>query len=118
MLTGGPGDSALRRNAGLAHGMTSAVAAAFAAAQGMVDRVHRLGSGVGTNAHMAGSSGFADADVDPIQISKLADGGTAGAANSSHFAGRQNDDGPFAFAGSEPADAAGGTDHLAALAGV
>src|ERR1700722_12568824 len=108
MLTGGPGDSALRRNAGLAHGMTSAVAAAFAAAQGMVDRVHRLGPGVGTNAHVAGSSGLADADVDPIQISKLADGGATGAANSSHFAGRQNNHCPFTFASAETADAAGG----------
>ena len=67
------GDAALGRHAGLADRVTSAVAAAFAAAQRMVDRVHRLGTGVRADAHVAAAAGLADADVDPVEVAELAD---------------------------------------------
>src|SRR5687767_12495057 len=59
-----PGDAALRRHARLAHGMTTTIAATFTTTQRMVDRVHRLGARVGSDAHVARAAGLADADVD------------------------------------------------------
>src|SRR4051794_33729560 len=71
-------DSALRGHAGLADRMAAAVGAAFAAAQRVVDRIHRLGTGVRANAHVTRATGLSDADVDPIEIPKLSDGRAAG----------------------------------------
>ena len=105
-------------HARLADRVTPAVAAAFAAAQRVVDRVHRLGTGVRADAHVAAAAGLADADVDPVEVAELADRRAAGAADAPHFAGRQDDDGPVAFLRAEAGDAAGRADQLAALAGV
>src|SRR5689334_9754971 len=46
------GLAALCGDAGPRDRMTSTVAAAFATAQRMIDRVHRLGASVGTNPHV------------------------------------------------------------------
>src|SRR5205807_8361203 len=67
------GDPALGRHAGLAHRVTPAVAAAFATAQRVVDRVHRLGTRVRADAHVPAAAGLADAHVDPVQVSQLTD---------------------------------------------
>src|SRR4051812_15899665 len=98
--------------------MTSAITTAFAAAQWVVDRVHRLGTCVRADAHVTASPGFSDGNVDPIQIPKLPDGRAAGAADATHFAGRQNDHAVHAFFGAEACDATGAAHQLAALAGV
>src|SRR4051794_2422285 len=90
-LSRAAGDSALGGHTGLAHGMTSAIGAAFAAAQRMVNRVHRLGTRVRTDAHMTTAAGLADAHVDPVEIAELADGRAAGAADAAHFTAGQND---------------------------
>src|SRR5690349_7068626 len=64
-------DAALGGDAGLADRVSPAVAAAFAAAQGVVDRVHGLGPGVRADAHVPGAAGLADADVDPVEVAEL-----------------------------------------------
>src|SRR5205823_9779912 len=53
-----------------------------------------------------------------VDISKLANRRSAGAANASHFAGGKDDHGIHAFLRSESRDAAGAADQLSALAGV
>src|SRR6185295_9019982 len=70
--------------------MPAAVGSTFAAAQGMIDRVHGLGSRMRAMAHMSGSAGFADADVDIVDVADLADGGPAGGAHAAHLARGQN----------------------------
>src|SRR2546428_12448464 len=65
VLSGMSRDAALGGHAGLADRMTSAVGATFAAAQRVVDRVHRLGARVRSVAHVALPPGLADVDVDP-----------------------------------------------------
>src|SRR3954454_19778360 len=118
MLLGMSRNAALGGHAGFADRMASAVAAAFATTQRMVDGVHCLGSGMRANAAMAISTGLAEADVDPIEIAKLADRRPAGAADAPHFARRQDDDGPFTFFSAQSSDAASRADEFAALPGV
>src|SRR5258708_24350047 len=96
--------------------MAAAVAAAFAAAQRMIDRIHGLRSRVWADAHVPRTAGLADADVDPIEIPDLPDGRAAGAANAAHFAGGENDHRPLALFGAQAGDAAGRAHQLAALA--
>src|SRR5687768_15110894 len=103
-----PRDAALGRDTRLAHRVTSAVAAPFAAAQRVVDRVHRLRTGVRADAHVATATGFAEADVDPVEVAELADRRPARAADPPHFAGREDDDGPIAFLGAEASHSTGG----------
>src|SRR4051794_9817319 len=86
------GDAALRGDAGLADRMTSAIRAAFAAPERVVDRVHRLGARVRTLAHMAVTPGLADVHVDVIEVAKLADRRATLALHAAHFAGRKDDD--------------------------
>src|SRR5215218_9651151 len=68
VLARAAGDAALGRHARLAHRVAAAVAAALAAAQRVVDRVHRLGTGVRAPATVAVAAGLADADVDPVEV--------------------------------------------------
>src|ERR1044071_1885973 len=82
----------------------------------MIDRVHRLGTRVRANPHVAAAAGLADADVDPVEIAKLADGRAAGAAHAAHFARWQNHHRPLAFFSAQSPDAAGGTNQLSTLA--
>src|SRR5687768_2323610 len=111
-------DAALRRHAGLADRMTSAVGATFTTAQRVTDRVHRLGARVRTVAHVALRAGVADADVDVVEVAELADGRAALALHAAHFTGRQDDDRILAFLRAQPTNAAGAADQLSALAGV
>src|SRR4051812_49329590 len=78
-------DSALGGHARLAHRMTATIRAAFAAAQRVVDRVHRLGAGVRAIAHVPLASGLADAHVDVIEVAELSDGRAALALHAAHF---------------------------------
>src|SRR5438046_10593549 len=97
--------------------MASAVGAAFAAAQRMVDRVHRLGARVGAVAHVALAAGLADADVDVVEVSQLTDGRAALALDAAHFTGREDDDRVLAFLSAQASGAARRAAQLAALAG-
>jgi hypothetical protein len=90
----------------------------FAAAQRVVDRVHRLGARVRAVAHVALPAGLADVDVDPVEVAELADGRAALALHAAHFAAGKNDDRPLAFLGPEACDAAGAADKLPSLARV
>src|SRR5437588_10367269 len=83
-------DAALGGHTGLAHRMPPAIGSAFAAAQRVIDRVHRLGARVRADAHVTRTAGFADAHVDPIEIAKLSNSRPAGAADAAHFARGQN----------------------------
>src|SRR5947199_8127355 len=98
--------------------MTAAIRAAFAAAEWMIDRIHRLGTRVGADAHVAATASLADADVDPVEVAKLANRRPTSAAHAAHFTGGQNHHRPLAFFGSESPDATGGPNQLAALAGI
>src|SRR5437016_6015839 len=118
VLLGVPGDAALGGDAGLADRVSSAVGSALAAAQRVVDRVHRLGPGVGADAPVAVAAGLADGHVDPVEVTELADRRAAGAAHAAHLARRQDDDRPVAFLRPQACDAAGRAHQLAALAGV
>src|SRR5438067_2222205 len=113
-----PGDAALGGDAGLADRMPPAVGAALAATQRVIDRVHRLGPRVRADAHVTRAAGFSDADVDPIEIAELPDGGAALALHAAHFAGRQNDDAVLAFLRAQATDAAGAANQLPALPGI
>src|SRR5687767_5846216 len=113
-----PGDAALGGDAGLADRVAAAVGAAFAAAHRVVDRVHRLGTGVRAVAHVALPAGLADADVDVVEVPELTDRRAARRADAAHFTGRQDHDDPLAFLRTQPGNAAGGANELAALAGV
>ena len=72
------GDAALGRDARLADRVTATVRPAFTTTQRVVDRVHRLGTRVRANAAMAAATGLAEADVDPVAVSELADRRAAG----------------------------------------
>src|SRR5262249_17795026 len=111
-------DSAFRGHTRLAHWMTSAIRAAFATTQRVVDRVHRLGARVGTNPHVTRATRLAKADVDPVEISELADRGRAGATHTTHFATRKDDDRVDPLFRAKPSNATSRSDKLAALAGV
>src|SRR5258706_4979275 len=111
-------DSALGGHARLAYRMTAAVRPSFAAAQRMIDRGHRLGTRVRANAHVAAAASLAHADVDPVEIAKLANPHATGAANAAHFAGGQNHHRPLAFFGSESSHAARRANQLATLTGI
>src|SRR5207248_8518930 len=80
VLLGVPGDAALGGDAGLADRVSSAVGAALATAQRVVDGVHRLGPGVGADAAVTVAAGLADGHVDPVEVAELADRRAAGAA--------------------------------------
>src|SRR5690348_5544050 len=110
-----PGDAALGGHSGLAHRVASAIAAAFAAAQRMVDRVHRLGARVRAVAHVALPAGLPDAHVDVIEVAELSDGRSALALDAAHFAAGEDDDRVLAFLRAQPADAAGAADEFPAL---
>src|SRR5581483_2693073 len=112
------GDAALGRHARLAHRVATAVAATFTTTQRVVDRVHRLGTRVRADAHVAAAAGLANADVDPVEVAQLADRRAAFALHAAHFTAGKNDDAPLAFLRAQTSDAAGGADELAALAGV
>ena len=118
VLAWAAGDAALGVDAGLGDRMASAVGTTFTATQRMVDRVHRLGSGMRTNPHMPASAGFADAHVDVVQIAQLPDGRPALALHPAHFAGWKNDDAPLAFFGRQSRNPTGGSNQLTALTGV
>src|SRR3712207_9425210 len=107
-------DAALRRDARLADRVTTTVRPAFATAQRVVDRVHRLGTGVRADAHVSAAAGLAEADVDPVEVAELADRGPAGAADPPHLARREDDDGPVPLLCAEAGDTAGGAGALAA----
>src|SRR5688500_18567256 len=115
---GAAGNAALGRDARLADRVTAAVAAAFAAAHRMVDRVHRLGTRVRAVAHVPLPAGLADADVDEVEVGELADRRAAGAADAPHFTGWQDDDGVLAFLRAQSGDRARGANELPALPGV
>src|SRR3712207_6437396 len=100
-------DAALRRDARLADRVTTTVRPAFATAQRVVYRVHRLGTGVRADAHVAAAAGLAEADVDPVEVAELADRRPAGAADAAHLARRQDDDRPVAFLRAQPGDEIG-----------
>ena len=80
------GDPALGGHAGLRDRMAPTVAATFTTTQGMVDGVHGFGTGVRADAAMTISTGFTETDVDLVEVTDLADGGAAGAADTPHFA--------------------------------
>src|SRR5207249_2108580 len=96
-----PRDSTFGRDTGLADRMTSTVAATFATTQRMVDGIHRLGTGVRADAHVTRAAGLADAHVDPVEISELADGRAAGAADATHLAAGEDDHAVDAFFGAQ-----------------
>src|SRR5688572_30441723 len=112
------GDAALGGHARLADRLTSAVGSAFAAAERVVDRVHRLGSRVRADAHVARAAGLAEVDVDPVEVAELTNGRAASALHAAHLTGRENDHRPLPFLGAETSHATGGADQLPALAGV
>ena len=98
--------------------MPSAVAAAFATAQGMIDRIHRLRPRVRPIAHVPLPARFSYADIDVIEIPKLPDRRPALALHAAHLAAGKNDDRIFAFLRTVPSDATGGANQLPALSRV
>src|SRR4051812_37563326 len=79
------GNSALGLDARPAHRMAATVAAAFTTTQRMVDRVHRLGTGVRANPAVPAATRLAQADVDPVNVRQLTDRRPAHRANPAHF---------------------------------
>src|SRR5665213_2829079 len=57
------GDATLAVHAGAGDRMPAAVGTTFTTTQRMVDRVHRLGTGVRANAHVPAPAGLSDAHV-------------------------------------------------------
>src|SRR5439155_16930460 len=95
------GDSAFRRQCALADRMPPAVATTFAAAQRVIDRIHRLGARVRANAHVARAAGFSKRHVDPVEIAELSYRRAALAADAAHLAAGQDDHGVDTFFGSQ-----------------
>src|SRR5690606_19429707 len=89
---------------------------AFAAAVGMVHRVHGHTAYMGSSPQVPGTSGFADDHVLVLHVAHLADGGTAGLQHHSKLTGRKPDCGVFPFFGHELGSGARGPNPLAALA--
>src|SRR5699024_441399 len=63
--------------------------AALTTAVGVVIGVHNGTTNGGTDTHMAGTAGLADVDVLVVQVTHLADAGSAVGAHIPHFAGGQ-----------------------------
>src|SRR5205807_7100107 len=105
-----PSGLAPRRN-----GMTSAGGLAFTAAMGMVYRVHGNAPVNRLLSQPAIAAGLADRDVLMLYVADLADGGHAINQYFTGLAGRQFDQGIFAFFGNQLRCASRRAHHLGAL---
>src|SRR5580692_9702141 len=91
-------------------------AAAGAAAERMIHRVHGLAADMAAPAHPAAATGLADRNVHVVRIGHRADGGDAAAVHQALFAGIQSQDHIFAVAADDLRVSAGRARDLAALA--
>ena len=91
---------------------------AFAAAVGMVVRVHNRAAHGGSPAHMALSAGLTDLYVLMVNIADLADSGHAVYADIAQLAGRQAEKSHAVFLSHKLSHVAGCTSQLSALAGI
>src|SRR5580692_8800760 len=91
-------------------------AAAGAAAERMVDRVHGLAADMAAPAHPAAAPGLADRNIHVVRVGHRADGGDAAAVNQTLFPGIQAQDHIFAVAADDLRIIAGRARDLAALA--
>src|SRR5579864_8445664 len=91
-------------------------AAAGAAAERVVDRVHGLAADMAAPAHPAAASRLADRDVHIVRIGHRADGGDAAAVHQALLAGIQPQDHVFAVAADDLRISAGRAGDLAAFA--
>ena len=98
--------------------MPAAGGLAFAAAHGVVHRVHGHAPDVGPFAQPAFAPGLAQGDVFLLHVAQLADGGPAVQRHHAHLAGRQLQMGVLAFLGHQLGGGARGPGHLPALAGL
>src|SRR5207344_1876406 len=88
---------ALGRHAPRRHGVSSAGGLAFAAAQRVIDRVHRDAAHMRALAHPAAAAGLADRHVLVIDVADLADRREALHVDLADFARRHLDRGVVAF---------------------
>ena len=98
------------------HRMAAAGALAFAAAEGVVDRVHGHAAGLGADALPAVAAGLADADQLGLGVADLAEGGPAVDGHPAHLGGGQPQGGVVALLGHQLDAHAGAAGHLAAAA--
>src|SRR5688500_10244846 len=96
--------------------MASTGGLAFAAAQRVVDRVHRHAAVVRLLAEVTGAASLADRDVLVLEIADLTDRRVAANVHLAHLARGETQRGPIPFTSNELRAGAGGADHLAALA--
>lgn len=93
-------------------------ALALAAAMGVIAGVHNHAADGGTDAHVTGAAGLTNADVLVVSVAHGADGGFRIHRNLADFAGGQTNLRVQAFLGHELSAHTGGTNHLAAAAGL
>src|SRR5215213_2876597 len=96
--------------------VTAAGGLALAAAQGVVDRVHRHAAVVWALAEVASPAGLADRDVLVLEVADLADGRVAAYVHLAHLARGEAEGGPVAFASHQLRRGACRAGHLRALA--
>src|SRR3954462_12801425 len=95
--------------------MTAARGLALAAAERVIDRIHRDAAVVRLLAAVTRASRFADRDVLVLEISDLADRGVAADVHFAHLAGRKTERRPVVFARHQLGKGSGRAGHLAAL---
>ncbi|GFE59227.1 hypothetical protein AOG1_31070 [Geobacter sp. AOG1] len=96
--------------------MATARCSAFATAMGMIDRVHRNTTNLGTFAKPAGTAGFTDGNIFVIQVTYLANGRHAFLENHSHLSRRKLDLSVLAFFGHELSESTRTAGQLRAFA--
>src|SRR5207302_2705739 len=95
--------------------MTAARGLALAAAERVIDRIHRHAAVVRLLAAVARASGLADRDVLMFEIADLADRRVATDVHFAHLARRKTECRPVVFARHELRKRTGRAGHLAAL---
>jgi hypothetical protein len=97
--------------------VATAAGAAFTTTQGVADGVLGDAADGWANAAMTHTAGLTPADVDPVDIAQLADGGAALPVDLADFAGGELDSGKAGVLTDQAGDTAGGPTEFATLAG-
>src|SRR5688572_29074195 len=95
--------------------MTATGCLAFAAAQRVIDRVHRHTAVVRLLSTMTSPAGFADRDVLVLDVSHATDRRVAANVNLPHLTGGKSEGRPLALTGHELREHARRTGHLRAF---
>lgn len=95
--------------------MSSTIGATFPASEGVGDRIHSFATDMRFSTHVPFSTCFSEFDILMFGVTDLAESGSAGCRDHSHFAAGQGNLGPSVIFGCKLGSHAGRADQFASL---